>query len=241
MNVKDHYDNHLGNFYSWMTGDLASRTSDFHKFLDAHQINSSSNELAVDLGAGHGIQTIALSQRGFNVTAIDFNDQLLAELATNTSGRNVTIIKEDMRNIRQHATGASVIVCCGDTITHLSDYDEIAKFASDIFNSLKIGGGAIFSFRDYSVPLEGVNRFIPVKSDENRIITCILDYSEDFVAVTDLLHERVNSSWQQKVSSYQKVRLRTPKFVDDLKDVGFKVVVNEVLNRLTTVVVRKDN
>jgi SAM-dependent methyltransferase len=223
-----------------MSGDLTSNVLNFRNLLESHQITSSTNELAVDLGAGHGIQTIALAECGFNVTAIDFNDQLLTELASNTNGKNVTIINDDMRNVRQHATDASIIVCCGDTITHLGSYGEITKIATDIFHSLKAGGKAIFSFRDYSIPLEGTNRFIPVKSDENRILTCILDYSDDFVTVTDLLHERVNSSWQQKVSAYRKVRLRAPHFIEHLKSIGFKILNSDVVNRLTTVVAQRD-
>lgn len=48
----------------------------------------------------------------------------------------------------------------------------------------------LLSFRDYSVPLQDEKRFIPVRSDEGRILTCFLEYSEDSVLVHDILHER---------------------------------------------------
>jgi 2-polyprenyl-3-methyl-5-hydroxy-6-metoxy-1,4-benzoquinol methylase len=38
---------------------------------------------AIDLGAGYGIQSIALANLGFRVRAVDFNRQLLEELSVN--------------------------------------------------------------------------------------------------------------------------------------------------------------
>ena len=33
MNVKKHYDNHLGNFYSWVIGDFQSKSNEQLQFL----------------------------------------------------------------------------------------------------------------------------------------------------------------------------------------------------------------
>jgi hypothetical protein len=54
-------------------------------------------------------------------------------------------------------------------------------------------------FRDYAKPLQGDVRFIHVKSDEERILTCVLEYEESFVRVTDLLYEKTDGTWTQKV------------------------------------------
>jgi len=55
----------------------------------------SSSTGAIDLGAGHGLQTVSLVNLGFNVTAVDFNDQLLQELEINSANR-ATIVKDDL-------------------------------------------------------------------------------------------------------------------------------------------------
>jgi hypothetical protein len=52
------------------------------------------------------------------------------------------------------------------------------------------------SFRDYSKELIGIVRFIPLKSNENKLLTCILDYEDAFVNVTDLLYEKNNDVWK---------------------------------------------
>ena len=76
MTTKEHYDKHLGNFYSWMTGDFESTQKEFLDFLYEHGLFPSSTKIALDLGAGHGIQSIPLARLGFQVKAVDFNQQL---------------------------------------------------------------------------------------------------------------------------------------------------------------------
>src|SRR5690606_31430902 len=137
------------------------------------------------------------------------------------------------------ATNPEVIVCCGDTLSHLESKQEIEKLIADISNVLDRHGKAIFTFRDYSTPLTGKDRFIPVISDSDRIMTCILDYGIDFVNVTDLLYERTNDGWKQKVSTYRKVRLVTSEIVDLLASNGLIVTFNQTISRLITIVAIK--
>ena len=89
MTVKEHYDNHLADIYSWMVGDFSQKVADFQDFLTDNKISPKAGKVAIDLGAGHGIQSIALHNIGFNVTAIDFNEQLLNELTSNSNGQFV--------------------------------------------------------------------------------------------------------------------------------------------------------
>lgn len=80
MTVKEHYDNHLGHIYSWMTGDFQTKCNEFRNFLTDNFILPSTNKIAIDLGAGHGLQSIPIAEIGFQVLAVDFNQQLLDEL-----------------------------------------------------------------------------------------------------------------------------------------------------------------
>lgn len=240
MTVKEHYDNHLGHFYSWMTGNFQTKCSDFKNFLVENSVKPTSNKIALDLGAGHGLQSVPLAEIGFKVLAIDFNQNLLDELKANARDLNITTINEDIKKVEIFANKPELIVCCGDTLSHLNNNSEIKTFIADIAKALSNKGKLILSFRDYSTKLTGTDRFIPVKSDDTKILTCILDYEDEFVNVTDLLHERTDDVWKQKVSTYKKVRLFTNEIVGYIEANGLTIKFNQIVNRLTTIIASKE-
>jgi 2-polyprenyl-3-methyl-5-hydroxy-6-metoxy-1,4-benzoquinol methylase len=239
MTVKEHYENHLSSFYSWMTGDFLTRCNEFKKLLTDNAIVPFSNTIAVDLGAAHGIQSIPLAELGFKVIAVDFNQHLLNELQANAKGLDITTVNDDIKNVATFSYQPELIVCCGDTLSHLDNKAAIKSFIANIAHSLTQNGKVIFSFRDYSTALKGTARFIPLKSDDHKILTCILDYEEEFVTVTDLVHEKTDTVWQQKVSSYKKVRLLPDEIVDHLKNNGLTILYHQPVNRLTTIIACK--
>ena len=242
MTVKEHYDKHLANFYSWMVGDFDQKRADFQDFLENNRVYPSETNVAIDLGAGHGIQSIALKKIGFDVTAIDFNDQLLDELKSNPDGVSIKTVNTDIRNIKEYSgLKPELIVCCGDTITHLENKADIEKLIEDCANILSEHGKLILSYRNYSTELNDQQRFIPVKSDQDRILTCILNYEPEKVKVTDLLYEKTENGWIQKVSSYRKVRITPKEIAEMLENNGMKITFNESNNRMQTIIAEKKN
>lgn len=240
MKTKEHYENHLADFYSWMIGDFESKKNEFKTFCVEHNILPTSNKISIDLGAGNGLQTIALAELGFIVTAVDFNDQLLAELNSKNSNYPIRIVKDDIRSISKLTDDKfELVVCCGDTLTHLDSLDEIEKLIHDSYEKLVIGGKIIISFRDYGQQLEDTNRFIHVKGDDNRILTCFLEYLPDKVIVTDLLHQKIGNRWTQKVSSYYKTRLTKDIVVNFMTKANFVVTTDKIINRLVTIIGEK--
>lgn len=241
MTVREHYDNHLSNFYSWMAGDFESKEKEFRNFLeDKGIVPSSTKKKAIDLGAGHGLQSVPLAKLGFKVTAVDFNAQLLAELRKNAEGLHIETLNDDIKHIRAFAgEEVELIVCCGDTLSHLDNKREIKALLIDISTTLSKGGKAVFNFRDYSTELTGDKRFIPVKADDTRILTCVLEYEREAVIVTDLLYERTEMGWQQKVSSYKKVRISIKDVIEVLEGNGMQIELNQVINGMITMVAVK--
>lgn len=242
MTVKEHYDNHLGNFYSWYTGDFEKNKDAFKAFCLNNNISPELSKQAIDLGAGHGIQTVALSELGFEVTAIDFNKQLVDELISNTESLPVTVINDDFRTLDQYSSiKPGLIVCCGDTLTHLDSKEEVSLLLADVYSILADDGKLLLTFRDYSTELQDTQRFIPIKSDSTRVFTCFLEYFPDKVRITDLLYEFENNKWVQKVSSYFKLRLTEPFVVDYLRYFGFSIILSKVENRIIHIIAQKCN
>jgi len=241
MTVKEHYDNHLGNFYSWYTGDFEKNKNTFKTFCIENKIVPGQFKNAIDLGAGNGIQSIALAEIGFNVTAIDFNRQLLNELEATAKGQPVRMINDDIRNIKKYSDlKPGLIVCCGDTIPHLESVTEIKKLISDSYKVLNPQGWIILTFRDYLTDLQDTQRFIPMKSDNNRVFTCFLEYFTDKIRVTDLLYELEDGKWVQKISSYFKTRIGKDQVIQILINCGFKITLDKTENRIIYIIACKN-
>ena len=240
MGTKEHYENHLANFYSWMIGDFDQKRANFEKFIEENEIYPTSTKVAIDLGAGTGVQAIALGNLGFKETAVDFNQQLLSELTSNDESNAINTVQADICDVKNfESLQPELIICCGDTITHLPDKLAVEKLLLDCESILTKNGKLILSFRDYSSELTDQQRFIPVKSDENRILTCILEYLSDKVKVTDLLYEKQNGSWNQTVSTYEKVRLSTQDVINMIEQTGMKTAFNSSVHRLQTIIANK--
>jgi hypothetical protein len=240
MTVKDHYDNHLGNFYSWYTGDFESNKNNFKLFCIVNGIKPFNSGISIDLGAGHGIQTIALAELGFKVKAIDFAIQLVDELKSKIGNHQIEVYNDDIRLIARYSTPKpELIICCGDTLPHLESLTEIDTLITDSFTALVPRGRIILSFRDYSTELSDIQRFIPVKSDEKRILTCFIEYFTDKLRVTDLLHEFENGKWVQKVSAYYKTRCTRDWVVEKLVAAGFVILLNSLEKGMVSIIAQK--
>jgi hypothetical protein len=95
----------------------------------------------------------------------------------------------------------------------LPDTASVEALFTAVSDALAPGGLFVVTFRDYvSAALKGDGRFILVRGDENRILTCFLEYFETRVQVHDVLHERDGRQWQLRISSYPKLRL-SPEWV----------------------------
>ena len=223
MTTKEHYDKHLANFYSWMAGDFDTAKNQFKEFCINHKIKPFANKPAIDLGAGNGIQSVALAELGYRVTAIDFNEQLLSELSNKTGILRIKTINSDIRNLKQFNIQPELIVCCGDTLTHLESITEAKQLIADASEILCPNGKLILSFRDYSMELKDTQRFIPVKSDASRILTCMLEYFPGKIRVNDLLYQLENGKWGQKVSSYYKIRISKETVIKMIENLGLKI------------------
>jgi SAM-dependent methyltransferase len=223
--VTDHYERHLGPIYLWMAGGAAEALRAGDAELGDLGLPASEGAFAIDLGAGFGMHSIPLARRGARVTAIDSSAELLRTLTELRGDLPVRAVHDDLLLFPRHLTEAppSAILCMGDTITHLSEVAAVESLVASAAVALRPGGVFVVSFRDYSVPLEGDARFVPVRSDDSRILTCFLEYEPETVLVHDLVHERGPDGWRTQVSHYRKLRLPPERLTACLRSNGLDV------------------
>lgn len=224
VSVTQHYESHLAPVYVWMAGGIEAAIARGQAEVESVCARPNENHVAIDLGAGFGMHAIPLANLGYSVVAIDSSTVLLDVLKDQIGARAIRIISDDLMSFRRHVEApAATILCMGDTLAHLSSRQAVEALFAEVSEALESGATFVASFRDYSVPLRGAARFIPVRSDADRILTCFLEYEEEAVTVHDILHERDSAGWHQRISTYRKLRLSTSWVVRALESRGFKV------------------
>lgn len=222
---QDHYERVLAQHYTWMFGvPFAQKVAEQMALL--RQAGVAEPKVAVDLGCGSGFQSVALANLGANrVHAIDTSAALLRELEGHAGDLPITTHEADLM-IFDRIVGerADTIVCMGDTLTHLGSPNDVATLFRKIARMLSAGGRLVLSWRDLSIPPEGLNRFIPLRSSDERIMTCFLEDRGETVLVHDLVHVRGEAGWQLQKSAYPKLKLSLDCVTSVLESTGLEPV-----------------
>ena len=238
--VKAHYDQFLGGIYSWMCGDFSVKVQENFDYFSKQQIVPRLQKRAIDLGCGPGYQSLALARLGFEVFSLDMNATLLAELNNAKNGFSIHAIEDDLLQFPEYCSQFEVAVCMGDTLTHLPSKNDVIELFCKVYQCLLKDGCFIITFRDLSKELHGLDRIIPVRNDELRIMTTFLEFNEDHVLVHDTLYSRTVSGWEFSKSCYPKLRLSTEWVVSNLDSFGFKLREIESVRGLVKIMVMKD-
>lgn len=242
--VARHYEELLAEHYTWMSGmSLEAKAAEQRVLLEGFEVARGDMRLAVDLGSGPGYQSLALADMGFKrVLALDTSQALLDELMAARGDLPIAAIRADLRELPAlvQPGAADVIVCMGDTLTHLDSREDVSRLFADAYTALAPDGLLVLTFRDLSTELIGVDRFIPVRADADRIMLCVLDYEPETVTVSDLVHIREGEDWSLHKSSYRKLRLAPSTVGEELERLGFAIERSAVsTGRMHAIVVRK--
>ncbi|MEP6884893.1 MAG: class I SAM-dependent methyltransferase [Gammaproteobacteria bacterium] len=243
--VDDHYANLLGPVYTWMVGDIDAALARSDAELDvlsppARRL-SMQGATAIDLGAGFGLHAIPLARRGFSVLALDSCEALLKDLSLRAGSLPIRVVNANLLDFKAHeAAPVDVILCMGDTLTHLPEQSNVETLLKEVAASLNPGGTFVATFRDYvTAPLKDEARFIPVRSDSERLLTCFAEYLDVTVTVHDLLYQREGGSWQFTAGSYRKLRLAPQWVAQRLSSLGLDVESDTVPGRMVRITARK--
>lgn len=223
---EQHYESLLASVYSWMAGGAQHAFEVGAQDLEGHLPEG---KRAVDLGCGFGMHTIPLARAGRTVLAVDSSATLVSELQQHANGLPVRGVVADLLDFPRHLEAddkPQLILCMGDTLTHLPDWQSVTALAEQVARVLAAGGRFIATFRDYTTLPEGPRRFIPVRSDAERILTCFLEAHPNHVEVHDLLYAKSADGWKLSVSSYSKLRLDPAEVQRAFANVGLRAVIS---------------
>lgn len=238
--VSEHYENLLATYYSWISGGTREKMDENKQFFVDHDIRPLRSGLAFDLGAGCGFQSIPLANLGFEVVAIDLSSKLLAELNAASDQSQIETVCDDLLNFSDYDRGnIELVVCMGDTLTHLESLQKVEVLFDKVYSALDADGRLILSFRNLTVTLNELDRFIPVRSNAQKIFTCFLEYEEDTVKVHDIIYEKKDDQWIMQKSFFKKLRISPDWIRNYLQSIGFTIEFDNEENQMNFIIARK--
>ena len=240
--AKQHYDGLLGGVYAWSVSAAGDPFERGRRWLETHGLLNATRYL--DLGAGFGAHTLPLLAAGKHVTAVDFNAELLAGLAEAAGAApGLTLAHADLIGYLESSGDAEwdVIVCLGDTLTHLESTRAVQRLLTSAAQHLAPEGRFALSYRDSSsFQAEGVARFIPVAADNTRVMHCLLEpIDATRLRVTDIVTEVTAEGPRTRLGEYQKLRLGRALVVDWAREAGFALASERVEQGMTSLVFRR--
>ncbi|MBO7405119.1 MAG: class I SAM-dependent methyltransferase [Clostridia bacterium] len=119
----------------------------------------------LDLACGTGAMTLELARRGYDMTALDLSEEMLAEADRKAREEHLTdilFLSGDMTSFELYGT-VQAVVCCLDGINHLTTREDLDACFALVRNYLEPGG--VFCF-DLNTP----HKFRTVYADRDYIL-----------------------------------------------------------------------
>lgn len=110
-------------------------------------------EPVLDAACGVGTQAIGLAQHGYRVTASDVSAGAVQRLRDELARRGLVaeVRTDDLRELSHVAPGSqAAVLACDNSVPHLLTDAEILQAFVACLRSLRPGGAAVFSVRDYA-------------------------------------------------------------------------------------------
>jgi SAM-dependent methyltransferase len=226
-----------------MMGGLDGCLSSAQALLDSVGLTDEGAGKVLDLGAGGGYHARVLASRGFDVLAVDTSETLLGELSETCAGMAVTPLQADLLDEAQLQQRApfTLILCVGDTLSHLSQFQDVDRLIRLAAKLLEPGGALLLQFREQPRDLSPQEGIITLRAERDRIMQCVLHFEPKKVWVTDICHEWNGQAWVTLKSTYPKLRLVADQVVEVATSAGLNIRFNDTLMRQRVLVLTRSD
>jgi hypothetical protein len=171
---------------------------------------------------------------------VDFCQPLLDELRSHAGALPIVTVQSDVLHyLSWGGRRPALIICMGDTLTHLPSLTEVQDLVRQCFSELDPGGRLVLTLRDYSREPDGAVIVIPVLRDADRIFLCRLEYHADTLTVQDIFYSCRRGLWERNPGKYTMIRIAPDSLTPMLTGAGFAIENASEDNGMMTVIARK--
>ncbi|GAB2554648.1 class I SAM-dependent DNA methyltransferase [Gracilibacillus alcaliphilus] len=162
-----------------------------------HHFGPASGRL-LDLGCGTGKLSACFAQMGYQVTGVDYSEDMLAYAAANTT--NIQYLQQDIRQLEGlHDYDIAVSLC--DVINYLTSKQDVIQAFTKVYQSVKETGVFIFdvhSIKHFQEDMAG-QTFAEIYEDITYVWLC-----EPGEASNSLLHDLTFFLQDEQTGQYER-------------------------------------
>ena len=156
----------LAPIYDKINGDIDYRSwADFFEKIFSREMKNAP-ELVLDLGCGTGKMTVELAKRGYDMTGVDYSDDMLAAAREYAISEGVSDkmlwLSQDIRAFELYGT-VDAAVACLDTMNHLTTREDFMACLKLVRNYLIPDGVFIFD-------INGKYKFENIYADRSYVM-----------------------------------------------------------------------
>lgn len=125
----------------------------------------------IDAGCASGELSIELSKKGYEVTGIDLDNEMVEIAKSRDVNKKVKFVKGSISDIVSliSVRDFALILCWGNTLPHLRNENEIIKFISGSYSLLNKGGLISIQLMNYEKIINEKIKNLPVKETDDFI------------------------------------------------------------------------
>ena len=186
-------------------------------------------ELVLDLGCGTGRMTLELARRGYDMTGVDYSEEMLAVARTNAEAEGldgILWLSQDFAELDLYGT-VDLAVSCLDCLNHITSPAQLSHVLSLVHNFLIPDGLFIFDmngkhkfeniYADRAYVFEGEGGFLAWQNSYDPKSKLCDFYITLFEEGEDGRYERYDEIQTERMYSMRSVKKL-------LKDTGFELI-----------------
>jgi len=165
--VKEQY-NSLSFFYNVLYAGFENSILEEIFIEEHHEIlkDLSPNSKILDASCGNGIQSTALAKKGYNITACDISEVMIALTKKYAMAHDVTYPAKTIgwHELPGHFDQSfDLVFCWGNSISHSLNEEEMIKTFKSFYSVIKSGGSLVVETRNWDQLIKNKTRFETLK------------------------------------------------------------------------------
>ena len=177
----------------------------------------------LDIACGTGNYSIALAEKGHDVTGIDLDAAMIGAAQRKTAGRTVSFASGNMLDIDRmfHGRRFGLIYCIGNSLVHLPDKDSVSEFARKVSALLEPQGTCLIQIVNYDRIVKHHVESLPSIDKKDDGVTFVRNY--EFIEQSEQIrfNTEILSGGEKITNSVQLLALQSADLVSILRSAGF--------------------